>query len=307
MSLGTPPAPPVTPSASCSSTMDTGGSTPTDLSFEASLDPAEWENAGTPDVFYRRPREEQQTSSSQGLQIGNRYDTSNSKGCFIIIMYIFYFILNKQKHLQIHCSNSHPSPRSNIAECGIPHVFNATVEDLPKMYSYVVKHYIFLRTARMIKQFNDGISAYGKLWDLVKQNWIAFLPLFTKMYEPMTKAAFKALFTYTYSDRGANRREAEEDTIFSWEMVLNQIEDKVTELRFEDLLIFVTGSDEVPPLGFPSKPCIDFYDQEAGQRRLPYASTCMMCLYLPRGIMQEEELHQMLHQATKNSLGFGKV
>ena len=62
--------------------------------------------------------------------------------------------------------------------------------------------------------------------------------------------------------------------------------DKVTELRFEELLIFITGADEVPALGFPVKPCIDFYDQEAGQRRLPYASTCMMCLYLPRGVTQ---------------------
>ncbi|KAG8004766.1 hypothetical protein GBF38_016643 [Nibea albiflora] len=114
--------------------------------------------------------------------------------------------------------------------------------------------------------------------------------------------------SYNYSTRGSNHREAEEDTIFSWEMVLlNMIEDKVTELRFEDLLIFVTGADEVPALGFPRKPRIDFYEQEAGRRRLPYASTCAMCLYLPRGITEEDKLHEMLFQATRDSLGFGKV
>lgn len=83
--------------------------------------------------------------------------------------------------------------------------------------------------------------------------------------------------------------------------------DGSTELQFEDLLIFVTGSDEVPPLGFPNKPTINFYDQEPGQRRLPYTSTCMLCLYLLRGVVQEEALHGMLLQGTKNSLGFGKV
>lgn len=31
-----------------------------------------------------------------------------------------------------------------IAECGVPGIFNATVEDMPKIYAYVVKHYIFL-------------------------------------------------------------------------------------------------------------------------------------------------------------------
>ncbi|KAG8004748.1 hypothetical protein GBF38_016624, partial [Nibea albiflora] len=123
----------------------------------------------------------------------------------------------------------------------------------------------------------------------------------------LSKAAFKAIFSYNYSTRGSNHREAEEDTIFSWEMVLNMIEDKVTELRFEDLLIFVTGADEVPALGFPRKPRIDFYEQEAGQRRLPYTSTCAMCLYLPRGITEEDKLHEMLFQATRDSLGFGKV
>ncbi|XP_067445137.1 uncharacterized protein [Thunnus thynnus] len=194
-----------------------------------------------------------------------------------------------------------------IAECGVPGIFSATVEDIPKIYAYVVKHYIFLRTTKMICQFTEGMNAFGKLWDLVTENWIAFLPLFTNMQEPLSKAAFKAIFSYNYSSRGTNHRDAEEDTIYSWEMVLNMIEDKVTELRFEDLLIFITGADEVPALGFPRKPSIDFYKQEAGQRRLPYASTCMMCLYLPRGVTQEDELHGMLFQATRESLGFGKV
>ncbi|KAM7410698.1 hypothetical protein PAMA_001911 [Pampus argenteus] len=126
------------------------------------------------------------------------------------------------------------------------------------------------------------------MWDLVMDNWIAFLPLFTNMQEPLSKAAFKAIFSFNYSIRGSNHREAEEDTIFSWEMVLNMIE-------------------AVPALGFPRKPCIEFYIQEAGQHRLPYASTCAMCLYLPRGITEEDKLHKMLFQATRDSLGFGKV
>ncbi|KAJ8364736.1 hypothetical protein SKAU_G00135670 [Synaphobranchus kaupii] len=159
----------------------------------------------------------------------------------------------------------------------------------------------------MILQFTDGINTFGKLWDLVKENWIAFLPLFTNMQEGMTKAVFKAIFSYNYSPQGTNHREAEEETIYSWELVLNMIEDKESDLNFEELLIFTTGADEVPALGFPIKPCIDFYQQEAGNRRLPYASTCMMCLYLPRGVSEEEELHKLLSQAIRESFGFGKA
>ncbi|KAJ8363065.1 hypothetical protein SKAU_G00118960 [Synaphobranchus kaupii] len=77
--------------------------------------------------------------------------------------------------------------------------------------------------------------------------------------------------------------------------------DKESDLNFEELLIFITGADEVPALGFPIKPCIDFYQQEADNRHLPYASTCMMCLYLPRGVSEEKELHKLLSQAIRES------
>ncbi|KAI4821606.1 hypothetical protein KUCAC02_007204 [Chaenocephalus aceratus] len=160
------------------------------------------------------------------------------------------------------------------SECGVPGICSATIGDIPKIYASVVKHYIFLRTAQMVNQFTEGMNAFGNLWDLVRNNWIAFLPCFTDMRTPLTKSSFKAIFKYEYSPRGTHHQEQEEDTIYSWELVLNLIEDKLTELTFEDLLISVTGADEVPTLGFPHKPSIDLYTQGAGVRRLPYASTC---------------------------------
>lgn len=46
--------------------------------------------------------------------------------------------------------------------------------------------------------------------------------------------------------------------------------DKMVEIRFEDLLVFITGADEVPVLGFRDNISIDFYDQAEGMQRLPY-------------------------------------
>ncbi|KAL3996297.1 hypothetical protein ACER0C_008953 [Sarotherodon galilaeus] len=73
---------------------------------------------------------------------------------------------------------------------------------------------------------------------------------------------------------------------------------------FEDLLVFVTGADFLPPLGFPQSCNTDFYDQESWMRRIPYASTCSLCLYLPRGVADEK---QFMNTALKGSLGFGKA
>lgn len=69
--------------------------------------------------------------------------------------------------------------------------------------------------------------------------------------------------------------------------------------------MFITGADSIPPLGFQGQPSIDFYTPE--NRRLPFASTCGMVLFLPRGIQEEEELTDMLNTALKGYSGFGKI
>lgn len=83
------------------------------------------------------------------------------------------------------------------------------------------------------------------------------------------------------------------------------LSEKATDVTFKDLLVFWTGVDSVPSLGFPRKPVIEFYDQE-GSSRLPYTSTCSLTLYLPRGA-EEEEMDALLTRAIKESFGFGKV
>jgi len=69
----------------------------------------------------------------------------------------------------------------------------------------------------------------------------------------------------------------------------------------------VTGADSIPPLGFPEACKIDFYTQDEGSRRLPYASTCSLTLYLPRGVTEEVDFRELMFNSLKGSLGFGKV
>lgn len=76
---------------------------------------------------------------------------------------------------------------------------------------------------------------------------------------------------------------------------------------FEDLLVFVSGADAVPPLGFQKQVEIQFFDQEDATRRFPFASTCALTFSLPRGVQSEEELTDILTDAVHGSLGFGKV
>ncbi|KAK2840752.1 hypothetical protein Q7C36_012331 [Tachysurus vachellii] len=195
-----------------------------------------------------------------------------------------------------------------ISDCGFPGIYgpNIGIQDIPKIYSFVVRHYIYLRVSNMINQFIRGLNSCGKLWNIVKANWTDFLPIFTKTYERLLLSSFRALFDIGWSAEGTKRREEEEETIYHWELVLKMIDEQETELGFEELLVFITASDEVPVLGFNEKLSIHFYQPERRGYRLPYTSTCMMGLFLPRGIRSHVELNQMLLRAVRDSSGFGK-
>ena len=95
--------------------------------------------------------------------------------------------------------------------------------------------------------------------------------------------------------------------IFMYGIILFVFTEKQASLSFEDLLAFVSGADAVPPLGFQKQLEIQFFDQEDGAKRFPFASTCALTMSLPRGVQSEEELMDILTDAIRWSLGFGKV
>ncbi|KAL7377198.1 hypothetical protein ABVT39_023665 [Epinephelus coioides] len=117
-----------------------------------------------------------------------------------------------------------PTLEDWIADCGVPEVYGTHVQDLPQIFGQVVRHFIFHRSAAMIQQFTEGMNSCGRLWDTVKRHWKAFQKVFTQEQGPLTRSAFRALFKVQWSDEETNHRDAEEDTVFSWECLLNTIE-----------------------------------------------------------------------------------
>lgn len=77
-------------------------------------------------------------------------------------------------------------------------------------------------------------------------------------------------------------------------------------IKLEDILVFITGAEKVPPLGFERLITIEFFDTDGEQRR-PWASTCSLQLNLPRGIQEYQVLKELMVSSLKESFGFGKV
>ncbi|KAK7889034.1 hypothetical protein WMY93_024594 [Mugilogobius chulae] len=179
-----------------------------------------------------------------------------------------------------------PSVCEWVSNCGVPEISSATTEEIPNIYRRVVKHYIYNRVSRMIDQFTQGLNSFDGLWDVMRSHCEAFAPVMTSAgSRSLTLPNFSALFTVSFSSDCEKLKEEETKTAAHWETALGLIRDGEAALSFKDLLIFVSGLYHVPPLGFSSSISLRFYSQNLASSvvRLPFASTCSLELFLPRG------------------------
>ncbi|KAF7709089.1 hypothetical protein HF521_015939 [Silurus meridionalis] len=104
--------------------------------------------------------------------------------------------------------------------------------------------------ASMIQQFTTELNSCGQLWEVVLINSTAFLPMITNTRGRLTRHEVRDLFSIVWSEPGSNRRDFEEDTFFQWECWLMLIQEEEVGISFEDVLVFVTAAETIPPLGF---------------------------------------------------------
>lgn len=109
--------------------------------------------------------------------------------------------------------------------------------------------------------------------------------------EKLTAAKFKSLYELNTSEQGSNSRQQEESTIYCFEVFLKDLEEGERDgLALEDLLVFITGSDTVPPLGFDHVITVEFYDFTGNDRRRPWSSTCGFTFHLPMELRSHKNL-----------------
>lgn len=86
-------------------------------------------------------------------------------------------------------------------------------------------------------------------------------------------------------------------------------EEKATTLRLEDLLTFVTGADQIPPLGFANLPQVLFIHQLSGgvPVKVPMASTCAPSISLPATFETYEPFKAAMVEGIVGGFGFGLI
>ncbi|XP_052819680.1 G2/M phase-specific E3 ubiquitin-protein ligase-like [Mya arenaria] len=187
---------------------------------------------------------------------------------------------------------------------GFNDIYRMILNEKVRLIQMMMKHYIFYRTLAETTEFTRGLNDVGHLWEVVTRHRELFKPIFCHKPTGLTKDVVYGLCKIEFSEPGSNARKMEDETIYSWEVVLQDIQDENVPLTLEDLLVFMTGADQIPLCGFDRKIEIMFYDQEDGVTRLPSVSTCGLQMWLPRGVGEPDTLSSFIQTDVK---GFHKM
>ena len=80
------------------------------------------------------------------------------------------------------------------------------------------------------------------------------------------------------------------------------------DMKLSDVLIFMTGSNNIPAGGFSRKIDVRFrHGCKEGCHCKPIVSTCSLEITLPLYCSSEEDMKLMMIEAIRNSHGFGRV
>uniref|UniRef100_A0A1X7UFQ4 HECT domain-containing protein n=1 Tax=Amphimedon queenslandica TaxID=400682 RepID=A0A1X7UFQ4_AMPQE len=140
---------------------------------------------------------------------------------------------------------------------------SVSTQDKKDIQRAIALQYIILQCITELEQFKRGLSSIHFL-DIVRANREVAAPFFIKRNEKLTA--------------GTNMRSREEEVYMYFVRLLNECEESTDpdHLTLADILIFFSGVDSIPPLGFSSSPTLTFHNKD-----FPSSSTCALTLTLP--------------------------
>ncbi|PIK51156.1 putative G2/M phase-specific E3 ubiquitin-protein ligase-like [Apostichopus japonicus] len=161
---------------------------------------------------------------------------------------------------------------------------NPSLPDKESIAKELIQFLVIDRARSAYESFLEGLSTMGLL-DLIRSHPLVMEECFMQSDEILTASRMERLFSHDLSPEGSNRRMAEARTLTYWLDMLIDIDDKQSTISHRDILIFATGLDTVPAIGFQSSPQLQFlHDAEINEGQIsqfPKAHTCACILKLP--------------------------
>ncbi|XDV25922.1 hypothetical protein PO909_029748, partial [Leuciscus waleckii] len=159
--------------------------------------------------------------------------------------------------------------------------------------------YILQRTRAPYERFREGLRSLGVLEALL-QHPEQMKTFFLKPTKQLSAEDLEVLFRCQLSEIGSNRYEKECKTLGFWRDYLQDAEFNMQGVTLEEILIFATGCNSPPALGFTPEPSLEFISGS----KFPVANTCENIIRIPLKDTYEEFKTDM-DFGIKNSPGFG--
>ncbi|XP_051814886.1 G2/M phase-specific E3 ubiquitin-protein ligase-like isoform X3 [Acanthochromis polyacanthus] len=180
------------------------------------------------------------------------------------------------------------------------HNVRITLENKQETALDLAHWYVLQRTRAPFERFRDGLTALGVL-EAVQRYPLQMKCLFVSGEKALTATDIESLFQIIHSERGSNAFQEECRTMTFWQDYLQDAEFE-EGVSLEDILVFFTGCDSIPALGFSPKPSLEFINHS----RFPVANTCDNILRIPLHASYTAFKHDM-DFAIRNSPGFGRA
>ena len=127
-----------------------------------------------------------------------------------------------------------------------------TAQDKTSIVNSLVKWFLLGRNQCAIVQLQKGLEILGVL-DKMRQFSSLFRPLMCQSPNELTVEDLEAKCIYERSERGSNSFNVENVTLGFWGDFLVDVTEVECQLQLKDILMFVSGCFEFPPLGLKLK------------------------------------------------------
>nr|XP_021328571.1 G2/M phase-specific E3 ubiquitin-protein ligase-like isoform X1 [Danio rerio] len=159
--------------------------------------------------------------------------------------------------------------------------------------------YIIYRNQYSVQRFRDGLSTLDVI-NALQQHPIAFRPYMCYSVDRLTAVSLEDVFKPQLSEPGSTRRQEETRILGYWRDYLLDTGEQETGVSLQNILMFATGLDSLPPSTIVPQPRLIFERSS----KFPIASTCANTIKLPVS-KSYDEFKNAMDFGIQNSPGFG--
>ena len=178
-----------------------------------------------------------------------------------------------------------------------------TSQDKLSIINSLIKWFLVGRSQCAIQQFQKGREILGVL-DKMRQFPGIFRQLMCYSPNVLTVECFEAKLSYDRSERGSNYFHVENIVLGYWGDLLVDVSEGECQLKLKDILMFISGCFEFPPLGLQIT--VKFLHGER-ECKFPKANTCACVISLPIQHTTYTSFKDAMTFAILNSKGFGQT